>query len=76
MGPTTMVETKNKIDGIDKYEVEDAARTLTRAFEIKQNPKLCKAALKVVDKQKKAAQAVQGWAGTLTKAKGNHDSKY
>ena len=67
---------QDKIDGIDKYEVEDAARTLTRAFEIKQNPKLCKAALKVVDKQKKAAQAVQGWAGNMAKKKGNHDSKY
>jgi hypothetical protein len=54
-----------KIDGFDKWEVEDAARTLTRAFEIKKKPKLLRAALKVVGQQKKAAEAVQGWASNI-----------
>ena len=64
---TSLQEPKvEKIDGIDKWEVEEAARTLTRAFEIKKKPKLLAAALKAVDQQKKAAQAVQAWAGKLT----------
>lgn len=54
-----------KIDGIDKWEVEEAARTLTKAFEIKSKPKLMAAALKVVQEQKEAAQKVQGWAGKM-----------
>lgn len=54
-----------KIDGIEKYEVEDAARTLGRAFEIKAKPKLLKAALGVIRKQKEAQQKALGWAGKL-----------
>lgn len=62
---TSMVDKPPKINGLDKWEVEEAARTLTRAFEIKQNPKLLAAAMKVVNKQAKAAQAVKGWAGKM-----------
>jgi len=60
-----MDPSKIKIDGIDKWEVEDAARTLTKAFEIKSKSKLLKAALKLVKQQRDAAMAVQGWAGKL-----------
>lgn len=62
---TSTIEKPQKIDGIDKWEVEEAARTLTRAFEIKKKPKLLAAALKVVEQQRKAAQEVKGWAGNL-----------
>lgn len=66
MATTKMAVPKvETIDGMDKWEVEEAARTLTRAFEIRGKSKLFKAALGVVQKQKEAAQKVQGWAGKL-----------
>lgn len=57
----------DKIYGFDKWEVEEAARTLTRTFELKKKPKLFAAALKVVKQTEDAAREVQGWAGNLTK---------
>lgn len=64
---TATAESPKKINGIDKWEVESAARTLTDAFEIKKKPKLFAAALKIVKQQEDAAKEVQGWAGKLTK---------
>ena len=46
-----------KIDGIDKWEVESAARTLMEAIEIKKKPKLFAAAKKEALKQAKLAEA-------------------
>jgi hypothetical protein len=47
-------ETVKKIDGIDAWEVRNAANDLIRAKEIEADPKLYKAALKIVDKKMKA----------------------
>ncbi len=50
--------TADKIDGMDAWEVRNAADTLIRAKEIETDSKLHKAALKIVDtKMKAAAQA-------------------
>lgn len=50
--------TAQKIDGMDAFEVRNAADTLVRAKEIAADSKLHKAALKLVDdKMKAAAQA-------------------
>ena len=66
---STAAEPKvEKIDGIDKWEVENAADTLRRAFEIKANPKLLRAAMKVVRKRQEADKKVMGWAGKLRNA--------
>ena len=48
-----------KIEGIDKYEVEGAADTLVRAEEIKQQPPLLAAAKKVIAKRLEAMQAIE-----------------
>jgi hypothetical protein len=50
---------------MDKWEVENAADTITRAFEIRANKKLLGAAMKVVMKRKEAAAKAAGWAGKL-----------
>jgi hypothetical protein len=42
----------------EKYEIEDAARTLVRAEEIKQDTNLCKLVYKELDRQAKALAAV------------------
>lgn len=63
----TAMEEPKKINGIDKWEVEDAARTLRRTFEIKQKPKLLSAALGVIRKEQMAGKQALGWAGALTK---------
>lgn len=47
-----------KIDGIDKYEVENAADTLVRAEEIKRKPKLLAAAKKVIATRLEAMKKV------------------
>lgn len=62
---TTQLDKPKKIDGFDEWEVESAAETLRRAFEIKAKPKLLAAALKVIRKRQQADRAVQGWAGNL-----------
>ncbi len=49
---------ETKIDGIEKYKVESAARTLIEAKEMEGKPKLYAAALKEVARQAKAAEAV------------------
>jgi len=48
--------TSKKIDGFDKWEVEEAARTLMRAVEIRGKPKLLALAQKEATKQAKLAQ--------------------
>lgn len=48
-----------KIDGFERYEVENAADTLIRAEEIRLQPKLFKAARKFVIRKKVAAAAVK-----------------
>jgi len=65
MATTETVEPSPKIDGMDKWEVEDGARTLRRAFEIRDKPKLFKAALKIVRKEQEAGKKMLGWAGKL-----------
>lgn len=50
--------TAEKIDGMDAWEVRNAADALVRAKEIEADSKLHKAAMKIVDsKMKAAAQA-------------------
>ena len=46
-----------KIDGIDKWEVESAARSLMEAIKIKKDPKLFAAAKKEAARQAKLAEA-------------------
>lgn len=66
MGTSKTAEPQvKKIDGFDEWEVKNAARVLQEAFEIKNKPKLFAAALKEVNRQKKAAEDLQGWAGNL-----------
>lgn len=48
---------EKKIDGIDKWEVESAARSLMEAIKIRKNPKLFAAAKKEAAKQAKLAEA-------------------
>ncbi len=50
-----MAEPK-KIDGVDKWEIENAARTLMEAIEIRKKPKLFALAKKEALKQAKLAQ--------------------
>ena len=67
METATMVsDAPKKIDGIDEWEVRDAASTLRRAFEIKENSKLFKAAVKELKKEEKAAKQALGWSSDLT----------
>jgi len=54
-----------KIAGVDKWEAESAADTLSRAFDIKSDPRLLKAALIVIRKRKKNDNKVLGWAGGM-----------
>ena len=54
-----------KILGVDKWEAENAADTLTRSFDIKKQPKMLRAALRVIRDRQKAAKAAMGWAGGL-----------
>lgn len=49
-----------KKDGFEKYEIEDAVRTLIRAEEIKQDAKLMAACSESLSKQKKAIDSVAG----------------
>ncbi len=49
-----------KKDGFEKYEIEDAVRTLIRAEEIKQDAKLMAACSGHLEKQKKAIDSVAG----------------
>lgn len=60
-----MVDKPPKINGIDKWEVESAADTLRRAFEIKADKKLFKAALQVIRERQAADKKVQGWATNM-----------
>lgn len=46
----------NKIAGFDKWEIENAADTLSHAEEIKNKPKLCKAALGLLKQKATATQ--------------------
>ncbi len=48
---------KEKIGGLDKWEVESAARTLMEAIKIRKNPKLFALAKKEAAKQAKLAEA-------------------
>lgn len=55
METEAMPESK-KIDGFERYEVENAARTLMEAIEIRKKPKLFALAKKEALKQAKLAQ--------------------
>ena len=61
------IDKPRKVNGIDKWEAESAADTLTRSFEIKKQPKVLAAALKIIRDRQKAAKAALGWAGGLSK---------
>ncbi len=54
-----MANTEPKIDGIDKWEVESAAETLIRAEIIKQQPKLLKAARKIINQTNKIIKKIK-----------------
>jgi|TARA_R100000501_G_C2623350_1_gene116489 hypothetical protein len=56
--PLAVDPTKNKIDGMDRYVVENAARVLVEAESIKSNPRLLKAARKIIKQTLKSAAAV------------------
>lgn len=49
------MESQRKIDGFDKWEVEEAARTLIRAQEIETRPKFFKVVQKELKRQADAA---------------------
>ena len=57
MGEEPTMAKSEKIDGIDKWEVESAARTLMESIKIRKNPKLFAAAKKEATRQAKLAQA-------------------
>lgn len=65
MSATCAVPKSDKIDGLDKWEVEEAARTLQRAFEIRQNKKLLNAAIKVLKKTRTAAEKALKWSDQI-----------
>lgn len=65
---TIEVQKEKKIDGIDRWQVENAADTIQRAMEIKQDKKLFKAALKCLKQKKEAVQTAVKWADGLVKA--------
>lgn len=55
------VDPKSEKEGeFEKYEIEDAVRTLIRAEEIKQDPKLMAACTSHLEKQKKAINSISG----------------
>jgi hypothetical protein len=58
-------ESQKKIDGFDKWIVEDAARSLRKAQEILAQPKLLKAAKKILTQEKKATTKALDWADNL-----------
>lgn len=62
---TVKMPEEDLIDGMPKWEVENAADTLIRAFEIKSNKKLFRAALGVIRKKQEANKKVMGWAGNM-----------
>lgn len=53
---------EEKINGLPKWEVENAADTLRRAYEIAGKPKLFKAAKKQLLMMKKATDKALNWA--------------
>ena len=53
------------IDGIDKWKVENAAETLQRVMEIRQDKKLFAAALKVLKEKRQAVKKTLDWADNL-----------
>ena len=57
--PETAVAKKDLLYGMDKWEVESAADNLIRAEEIKANPKLHKAASKLISDKLIAARAAK-----------------
>lgn len=56
-GENPTMASDKKVSGFDKYDIEDAARTLIRAIEIKKKPKLFALAKKEALKQAKLAEA-------------------
>lgn len=48
-----------KKDGFEKYEIEEAVRTLIRAEEIKQNKKLRPVVMKELDRQLSAMKKIR-----------------
>lgn len=60
---------EEKFDGIEKWKVRDAAETLKRAFEIRQDKKLLKAARKMLLQETKAAEKALNWSGGIAESK-------
>lgn len=56
-GEITKMATEKKIDGFDKWEVKNAARTIMEAIEIRKKPKLLALAKKEATKIAKLATA-------------------
>jgi hypothetical protein len=59
------VERAKKIKGIDKWQVERAAETLKKAFEIKSDTKLFDAAMVIINRDIENNIKVKGWAGGM-----------
>lgn len=65
--PEVIREEQKKIDGFDKWVVEDAARTIRRAQEIIAQPKLLKVVQRMLKQQKQATDKALDWASNLNK---------
>lgn len=63
--PTIGKSEKKK--GFEKYEIEEAARTLQHAMEIKNSPALMAEAMKHLKKQKDNAHQAITWADNIKK---------
>lgn len=61
----TMVDKPKKLDGIDEWEVKNAADSLRRFREIKANKKLFRAATKELRRQQKETTETLNWAAKL-----------
>lgn len=59
------MEKPKKLDGIDEWEVKNAADNLRRAQEIKADKKLFRAATKELRRQQKATTQALNWAAKL-----------
>ena len=61
----TAMEVSPKLFGMDKWEVENAARTLREAYELANKPKLLEAAKKLLKQQQVAGKKAISLAENL-----------
>jgi hypothetical protein len=65
--PKTEKSEKHEKNGPEKYEIEEAAHTLSKAMEIKQNTNLFTAAVKHLKMKKAAITDAVSWADNIGK---------